>query len=195
MTHDSPAAAPATAPAPAPADGVPLDERERAFLRAKQSTAAPRALWSSVVFGVVCFVPAIIFEPDFRNIWLIGGICVALGFMALLAASESYDQSSLRDDLAAGVKLWREGVLTGVMERDDGESWPPIYCIYIALDGDDPKLPTRFSVPWHCYEAVHTDQRVRIAYAPKALRLLNLTQGEYDYVAVDRQFDVHPPPP
>jgi len=53
-------------------------------------------------FRIRFFVPAIIFEPDFRDVWLIAGICVALGFMALLAASESYDQSSLRDDLAAG---------------------------------------------------------------------------------------------
>jgi len=195
MTHDSQAAASAAAPVPAPADGVPLDARERAFLQAKQSREAPRVLWSCVAFGVVCFVPAIVFDPDFRNFWAIAGIAVALGFMALLAASESYDQSSLRDDLAAGIKLWREGVLTGVMERDDGESWPPIYCIYIAFDGDDPELPTRFSVPWHCYEAVRTDQRVRAAYSPKSLRLLNLIQGEYDYVAVNRQFDVHPPPP
>ncbi|QCW25596.1 hypothetical protein FE772_07880 [Lysobacter enzymogenes] len=185
----------ATAPAPVAGDAQALDARERDFLRAKQSSEAPRVLWSCVALGVVCFVPAIVFDPDFRNVWAIAGISAAIGFMALLAWSESLDQSNLRDDLAAGIKLWREGVLTGVMERDDGESWPPIYCLYIALDGDDPELPTRFSVPWHCYEAVRTDRRVRIAYAPKALRLLNLIDGDYQYVAVLRQFDEHPPPP
>lgn len=178
---------------PADAGRVALDPRERAFLRAKQSREAPRVLWSCVVLGVVCFAPAFVFEPEFRNVWAIAGVSLAIGFMALLAWSESLDQSNLRDDLAAGVKLWREGELTGVMRRDDGENWPPIYCLYIALDGDDPGLPTRFSVPWHCYEAVHTDRRVRIAYAPKSLRLLNLIDGDYQYVAVDRQFEPHPP--
>lgn len=195
MTHDSQSAASAAAPIPAPADSVPLDARERAFLQTKQSREAPWVLWSSTVFMVAGFVPAIVFEPDFRNFWAIAGISVAIGFMALLASFESSDQSNLRDDLEAGVKQWREGVLTGVMERDDGESWPPIYCLYIALDGDDPELPTRFSVPWHCYEAVSTDRRVRIAYAPKSLRLFNLIQGDYEYVAVLRQFEPHPPPP
>ncbi|MFK3650559.1 hypothetical protein ACI2IY_19290 [Lysobacter enzymogenes] len=194
MTSQTDAAVPATEPVPA-ADSAPLTERERQFLRAKQSREAPRVLWSSTVLAVVCFAPALYFEPEARGFWPIAGVSLAIGFMALLAWSESLDQANLRDDLAAGVKFWREGVLTGVMQRDDGESWPPIYCLYIAIDGDDPELPTRFSVPWNCYEAVRTDLRVRIAYAPKALRLLNLTQGDYEYVAVDRQFDVHPPPP
>lgn len=194
ITHDG--AAPGNAATALAADGAQaLDAREREFLRAKQSHAAPRTLWSGVATALVCLALALYHEPDFRSFWPIFGMLVAIGFMALLASSESLDQNNLRDDLAAGVKLWREGVLTGVMERDDGESWPPIYCLYIALDGEDPELPTRFSVPWHCYEAVRTDRRVRIAYAPKALRLLNLSQGEYVYVAVERQFEPHPPPP
>ncbi|QWP76270.1 hypothetical protein J5226_22205 [Lysobacter sp. K5869] len=193
MTQDSPAAVPAAPPAPA--DSAPLDQRERDFLRAKQSRGAPWLLWTTTAIAVACFVPAIYFEPEMRGFWPIAGIALAIGFLALLALSESFDHSNLRDDLAAGVKLWREGTLTGVMKRDDGESWPPIYCIYVALDGDDPTLPTRFSVPWSCYEAVSTDRRVRIAYAPQSLRLLYLSEGDYEYVAVDRQFDPHPPPP
>lgn len=197
MTQDTNAAAAAATPpsASAPADGAPLDAREREFLRARQSRGAPWLLWSSTALAVAGFVPAIYFEPEMRGFWPIAGITLAIGFMALLASSESFDQSNLRDDLGAGIKLWREGMLTGVMERDDGESWPPTYCIYIALDGDDPELPTRFSVPWSCYRAVSTDRRVRIAYAPQSLRLLNLIEGDYEYVAVDRQFDPHPPPP
>jgi len=178
-----------------PADGVPLDAREREFLRAKLSPETPRVLWWSNVLMVACFVPAIYFDPDFRGLWPIAGVSVALAFGVLLGLSESADQADLRDDLAGGVKRWREGVLSGVMERDDGESWPPIYCLYVAIDGEDPELPIRFSVPWHCYEAVVTEQRVRIGYSPKSRRLLNLIQGDYRYVAVDRQFDQHPPPP
>lgn len=193
MTRHSQAAAPAAAPAPA--DSAPLDARERDFLRAKQSRLAPWLLWSSTAFAVACFVPAFYFEPEMRGFWAVAGVALAIGFMLLLAFGESFDQSNLGEDLSAGVKLWREGRLTGAMERDDGESWPPIYCIYIALDGDDPELPTRFSVPWSCYRAVSTDRRVRIAYAPKSLRLLNLIEGDYEYIAVDRQFDPHPPPP
>lgn len=181
--------------APAPAGSAPLDARERDFLRAKRSRLAPWLLWSATAFAVACFAAAFFFEPGMRGVWPIAGAALAIGLLALLAAGESSDQFSLGDDLAAGVKLWREGRLTGAMERDDGESWPPIYCIYVALDGDDPALPTRFSVPWSCYQAVSTDRRVRIAYAPRSLRLLNLIDGDYEYVAVDRQFDPHPPPP
>lgn len=117
---------------------------------------------------------------------------IALGFSYAICRNEL----DLRAGIAAGVKRWGEGTVTRMSSHDDGESWPPGYRIEIAFDaGDGPgaKPPSGFAVHWRCYETVRPGDRVRVAYSPKSHHLLNLIDGDYEYVAAKRQFDPHPP--
>ncbi|MBX9402245.1 hypothetical protein K4L06_13100 [Lysobacter sp. BMK333-48F3] len=197
---------------PSPAAGderAPLDPREREYLRSKQELRWPASVFFSMPLGcLACFVPGFVFEPEMRQWWVFAMVGAATLFLFVFALSIYYDEMSLREDVAAGVKLWREGRIDGVTVHDDGETWPPIYRLYIAfdgsavdssavdgsaIDGEDAEQPLGFSVPLGCYDAVEPGDRVRIAYSPKSRLLLNLIAGDYRYVAVDRQFD--PPPP
>ena len=184
-------------PSPAADDErAPLDPRELDYLRARQTLRWPPSVFFSMPLSCLALcITAFAFEPEMRQWWVFAMVGAATLFLFLWAASIYDDEVALREDVAAGIKLWRDGRIDGVMIRDDGESWPPLYRLYIAVDGEDPELPLGFSVPLGCYDAVEPGDRVRIAYSPKSRRLLNLIAGDYRYVAVDRQYDPHPPRP
>ncbi|MEI2454384.1 hypothetical protein [Lysobacter firmicutimachus] len=198
------------APSPTADDErAPLDPRELDYLRAKQILRWPPSVFFSMpLASLACFVPGFVFEPEMRQWWVFVLVGAATAFLLVWALAIYDDEMALREDVATGVKLWRDGRIDGVMIREDGETWPPIYRLYIAIDGSAPDGGSidanasdgegsqpllGFSVPAGCYDAVGPGDRVRIAYSPKSLRLLNLIAGDYRYVAVDRQYD--PPPP
>lgn len=113
-----------------PTDSAPLDARELGYLRSKLSAAAPKRSLVTGLAPVAIGLTVVIFAPELHGFWSL------LGFGVLLALSIYNDQVSLREDLSAGVKLWRDGRAEAIWMRDDGESWPPSYRIRISLDMD-----------------------------------------------------------
>lgn len=183
------------APGPHRAD-APLDARERAYLRSKQTESWPRASFAITAAMVVSVLAGLILSERTFSPWAWFGFGVAMLAGLGLSYAACRNELDVRADLATGVKRWGEGKVERMWSHDDGESWPPGYRIEIAFDGDDGAqagLPSGFSVHWHCYETVQPGDRVRVAYSPKSHYLLNLIDGEYEYVAVERQFDPHPP--
>lgn len=175
---------------------APLDAREREYLRSKQTEAQPRASFAITAAMVASALVGLLACGHSFSPWAWFGFGVAMLAGLGLSYAACRNELDLRDDLAAGVKRWSEGRVERMWSHDDGESWPPGYRIEIAFDGDeDPQagLPAGFAVHWHCYQTVRPGDRVRVAYSPKSHYLLNLVDGEYEYVAVARQFDPHPP--
>lgn len=175
---------------------APLDARERDYLRSKQTEFWPQASFAINAALIVTVLVALIRSEEAFSPWAWFGFGVTMLVGLGLSYTICRNELDLRADLAAGVKRWGEGTVERMWSHDDGESWPPSYRIEIAFDADDGSQanpPPGFAVYWHCYETVRTGDRVRVAYSPKSHYLLNLIDGEYEYVAMERQFDPHPP--
>ncbi|MGO4780133.1 hypothetical protein AB4084_32140, partial [Lysobacter sp. 2RAB21] len=101
-----------------------------------------------------------------------------------------HNQQALRADLAGGGKLWRDGYVHALRASEDSDTGRTHYSVEIAIDprpdsDPDPQSPMSFRVPSACYHAVAQGDRVRIAYTPRQAELLNLINGNYEYVILD----------
>lgn len=161
---------------------APLDQRERQRLAEQQTWQFQILLLMDAAIVAILIVVAIK-SPESLVWWHWFCVAAVALLMALLSLSAWAERSSLREDLARGVKALRDGVIDAKRKREDEESAKPTYRIYIVIG--DREEPIDFIVPQALYDSVEEDQAVRIGYAPASLFLFELSCDRCRYIAVD----------
>jgi hypothetical protein len=171
-------------------DSAPLDSRELDYLRSQVSAMPPRLSLIGGLIAVAVGLAMVIASPELHDYWSLFGFGVVFLIGLLMTLSIYNDQQALRADLAGGVKLWRDGYVHALWTSEDSDSGRTHYSVEIAVDPSpdsdpDPHSPMSFRVPSACYDAVAQGDRVRIAFTPRQAVLLNLINGNYEYVILD----------
>jgi len=176
---------------PAPIDSAPLDARELDQLRSRMSAIPPRMILTGGTMAVVAGAGMVIASPELHEGWSLFAFG-AMFLIALLFTLPIYnDQRALRADVAGGIKLWRDGRVQAMTVSEDSDSGRSHYRIEIAIDpaagsaiDADPPSPLSFAVPSACYHSIAQGDRVRIAYTPHQIALLNLVNGDRECIAI-----------
>jgi hypothetical protein len=171
-------------------DSAPLDSRELDHLRSQVSAMPPRLSLMGGLIAVAVGLGMVIASPELHDYWSLFGFGVLFLIGLLMTLSIYHDQQALRTDLAGGVKLWRDGYVHALWTSEDSDTGRTHYSVEIAIDprpdsDPDPQSPMSFRVPSACYGAVARGDRVRIAFTPRQAVLLNLINGNYEYIILD----------
>lgn len=185
------------------ADSAPLNARELDHLRSQMSAIPPRMLLTGGLMAIATGAAMVIASPELHEGWSLFAFG-ALFLIGLAFTLSIYnDQRALRADVAGGIKLWRNGRVHAMTVSEDSDSGRSIYRIEIAVDpasdsdiniDADPPSPLSFTVPSACYHAIARGDRVRIAYTPHQVVLLNLVNGNHEYVTIAGCNPAIPPP-
>lgn len=184
------------------ADSAPLDARELDYLRSQMSAIPPRMILTGGVMAVATGSAMVIAAPELHEGWSLFAFG-ALFLIGLAFTLSIYnDQRALRADVAGGIKLWRNGRVHAMAVSEDSDSGRSNYRVEIAIDqasdsdsDADPPSPLSFNVPSDCYHSLAQGDRVRIAYTPHQVALLNLVNGNRECVIVANCNPAIPPSP
>lgn len=162
---------------------APLSAHERAYLRRRDTGATRVGLFKDGALMVLVAV-GVALTPTLHSFWPLFGFGIALLVGAALAIAIYAMSKNLRADLSAGVKHWDNGTVNSMWIHPGAEAGErPTYRLEISVDGDGTPRTLSFTITARCYETVAPRDRVRIAYAPRSLWLLNLIDGDYEYTA------------
>ncbi|MFQ6312389.1 hypothetical protein [Lysobacter capsici] len=156
------------------------------------------------VMAVVTGSAMVIASPELHEGWSLFAFG-ALFLIGLAFTLSIYnDQRALRADVAGGIKLWRDGRVHAMTVSEDSDSGRSNYRVEIAIDpapdsdidiDTDPPSPLSFAVDSNCYHSIAQGDRVRIAYTPHQVALLNLVNGNRECVTVAGCNPAIPPSP
>ncbi|MBW8808262.1 MAG: hypothetical protein JF591_05400 [Lysobacter sp.] len=166
------------------------------------STIPPRIILTGGLLAVATGTAMVIAAPELHEGWSLFAFG-ALFLIGLAFTLSIYnDQRALRADVAGGIKLWRDGRVHAMTVSEDSDSGRSNYRVEIAIDpapdsdiDTDPPSPLSFAVDSNCYHSIALGDCVRIAYTPHQVALLNLINGNREYVTVAGCKPAIPPSP
>lgn len=161
---------------------APLDDREIRLLRSRRPGLLLLLMLAVDAMMIAGAVVMIFDDPDFLMSWVMIAMVPMVVVLALITLHAEDEWRSLRKDLEASVKVYRDGRISSVSMHDDGES-SPTYRIGVVFD--DPESSVGFSIPATLYEAVSQGQTARIACTPLSLVLLELRTDGYVYIVTN----------